>query len=106
MVLITYVTKAMIGPGCLDGDTDNAFKSSHISVRVIAPCSERKVCIKNPNGGKCLYYTYTSLALAATDKWSVTTILNTLVVDLVDIYYAGSTNNLDFDTWKFIAFRI
>ena len=68
-----YVIKLYdIGPAMLDGAQTTALNQPYLSGN-IAPTE--KYALKNPNGG-ATYMTHTPISFSATDKWSVSTMLN------------------------------
>ena len=68
-----YVTKLYdIGPAMLDGAQTTALNQPYLSGNIAPP---EKYAIKNPNGGNA-YLTHTPISFSATDKWSVSTMLN------------------------------
>lgn len=76
-----YVTKLYdIGPAMLDGYQTTALNQPYLSGN-IAP--NEKYAIKNPNGGSA-YITHTPISFSATDKWSVSTMLNDFCSSLAD----------------------
>ncbi len=82
-----YVTKLYdLGPAMLDGAQTTALNQPFLSGN-IAP--NEKYAIKNPNGGNS-YLTHTPINFAATDKWSVTTVINNTGRPGWQFYLGGS----------------
>ncbi len=68
-----YVTKLYdVGPAMLDGSQTTALNQPYLSGN-IAP--NEKYAIKNPNGANT-YITHTPISFSATDKWSLSFVLN------------------------------
>lgn len=83
-----YVTKLYdVGPGMLDAAQTTALNQPYLSGN-IAP--NEKFALKNPNNA-ATYMTHTPISFLATDKWTVSTMLNDFCNNLVTSgCYAGN----------------